>query len=426
MQRKINLLLVLFSIIGGAIGFAVGELILHTLLDSMPTFVVIGLYFGSLAFFIGLFCLIAEMIAPRLNGSSWRQRYVGTSWKLLVPVTLVLLFIVGLALEALYHINVGGAKPVKDIVLVIDNSGSMTETDPNQDRYAAAKRLIQKMDSDNQLSVLVFNDQVEVIQPFTPVNNQAAKDEIMAKIDALQQTNGGTNIALSLDEAMKQIQEKGTAQRGTMVILLSDGFSEIDTNQVLAKYEQNQIAINTIGLSLVNPEGTALLQQIADRTGGQYYDVTKADDLSLVFQKIYDNLGNRTLVTERSDNTKDNAYYMILRIIAILLIGTGIGLSLGLVFDNRHLARSFMIGGSVAGLLAGLLLEFGLSGHPFTDGLTRFLAALVLAGVIGLFTWIIPIQEHQRLRQDRHRNIHAGRPNQSFENQARDQRNKGF
>ena len=426
MQRKINLLLVLFSIIGGAVGFAVGELILHTLLDSMPTFVVIGIYFGSLAFFIGLFCLIAEMIAPRLNGSSWRQRYVGTSWKLLVPVTLVLLFVVGLALEALYHINIGGAKPVKDIVLVIDNSGSMTETDPNQDRYSAAKRLIQKLDSDNQLAVLVFHDQVEVIQPFTAVNNQAAKDEITAKIDALKQTDGGTNIALSLDEAMKKIQAKGTAQRGTMVILLSDGFSEIDTNQVLAEYEQNQIAINTIGLNLVNKDGTALLQQIADRTGGQYYDVTKADELSLVFQKIYDNLGNRTLVTERSDNTKDNAYYMILRIIALLLIGTGIGLSLGLVFDNRHLARSFMIGGSVAGLLAGVLLEFGLSGHPFTDGLTRFIAALVLAGVIGLFTWIIPIQEYQRLRQDRHRGIHAGRPNQSFENQARDQRNKGF
>lgn len=426
MQRKINLLLVLFSIIGGAIGFAVGELILHYLLDSMPTFVVIGIYFGSLAFFIGLFCLIAEMIAPRLNGSSWRQRYAGMSWKLLVPVTLVMVFIVGLALEALYHINIGGAKPVKDIVLVIDNSGSMTETDPHQGRYDAAKRLIQKMDRDNQLAVLVFHDQVEVIQPFTPVNNQAAKDEITAKIDALQPTDGGTNIALSLEEAMKQIQAKGTNQRGTMVILLSDGFSDVDTNQVLGQYEQSQIAINTIGLSLVDPRGTDLLKNIAVRTGGQYYDVTKADDLSLVFQKIYDNLGNRTLVTDRSDNTKDNAYYMILRILALLLIGTAIGLSLGLVFDNRHLARSFMIGGSVAGLFAGLLLEFGLSGHPFTDGLTRFLAALLLAGVIGLFTWIIPIQEHQRLRQDRHRGIHAGRSNQSFGNRAQDQHNKGF
>ncbi|WP_152392697.1 vWA domain-containing protein [Paenibacillus guangzhouensis] len=426
MQRKINLLLVLFSIIGGAVGFAVGELILHSLLHTLPTFVVIGIYFGSLAFFIGLFCLIAEMIAPRLNGSSWRQRYAGTSWKLLVPVTLVLLFVIGLALEALYHINIGGARPVKDIVLVIDNSGSMKETDPNQDRYSAAKRLIQKMDSDNQLAVLVFHDQVEVIQPFTEVNTQVAKDEVAAKIDALEQTDGGTNIALALDEAMNQIQAKGTAQRGTMVILLSDGFSEVDTNQVLAKYEQQHVAINTIGLSLVNPKGTSLLQQIADRTSGQYYDVSKADDLSLVFQKIYDNLGNRTLVTERSDNTKDNAYYMILRIIALLLIGTGIGLSLGLVFDNRHLARSFMIGGSVAGLLAGLLLEFGLSGHPFADGLTRFIAALLLAGVIGLFTWIIPIQEHQRLRQDRHRDMRAGRSSHGFDNRSRDQRNKGF
>ncbi|MBW7460262.1 VWA domain-containing protein, partial [Paenibacillus sepulcri] len=72
MQRKINMLLLLFSIIGGAIGFAFGEVILGGLLESWPRFIVIGLYFGVLALCIGLACLLAEMIAPRLNGSSWR------------------------------------------------------------------------------------------------------------------------------------------------------------------------------------------------------------------------------------------------------------------------------------------------------------------------------------------------------------------
>lgn len=425
MQRKINMLLVLFSLIGGAIGFAVGELLLRHLPGELPVIVIIGLYFGILALSIGLFCLLAEIIAPRLNGMSWRQRYTGFSWKLLIPATLVMLFILGLALEFAYQLNLGGLKPVKDIVLVIDNSGSMRETDPNQDRYDAAKRLIRKMDSDKRVAVMIFNDNVNLLQPFVQLKDDAAKDAVFAKIDALEPTEGGTNIGLSLAESMKHIQESRTAGRGTMVILLSDGFSELDTGTALAEYQKNSIAVNTIGLSLVDAKGSVLLKQIAELTGGQYYDVSKADDLSFVFQKIYDNLGERTLLTERTGPMQDNVYYMILRMAALVCVGTAIGLSLGLLFDNRYLARSFGFGGAVAGLMAGILLELGLSGQSFTDGIIRLLADLVLAGVISLFSWIIPIKENNRLREDRHR---SGRPGTTsgFPERSKDSTSKGF
>ncbi|MDZ7542385.1 VWA domain-containing protein, partial [Clostridium perfringens] len=115
MQRKINGLLVLFSLIGGAVGFASGEYVLHSLIDDMPTIFIVGIYMGILALSIGLFCLIAEMISPRLSGSSWRQQYTGLSWKLLVPATLVLLLVLGTVLEFVYELNMGGVKQVKDI-----------------------------------------------------------------------------------------------------------------------------------------------------------------------------------------------------------------------------------------------------------------------------------------------------------------------
>lgn len=99
MQRKINLLLLLFSLIGGFIGYAIGELMLAQWTGDMPRSVLMGLYFGVLAFFIGLGCFVAELVNPHLNGSSWRQRYTGLSWKLFVPATLVLLFVAGWGLQ---------------------------------------------------------------------------------------------------------------------------------------------------------------------------------------------------------------------------------------------------------------------------------------------------------------------------------------
>lgn len=53
MQRKVNLLLLLFSLLGAGIGFAAGEFLLAALEDQAPRFVTAGLYFGVLALFIG-------------------------------------------------------------------------------------------------------------------------------------------------------------------------------------------------------------------------------------------------------------------------------------------------------------------------------------------------------------------------------------
>ncbi|MCR8845022.1 VWA domain-containing protein [Paenibacillus sp. SC116] len=428
MQRKLNLMLVLFSLIGGGVGFILGEVLLYQLSGEVPNAVLVGLYFGVLALCIGLGALIAELMSPRLNGASWRQRYAGASWKYIAPATLVLLFVVGLALQFVYGLQLGGAKKVKDIVLVIDNSGSMNRTDPNNDRNEAAKRMIAQMDADKRVAIVEFNDQAAVLQPFIQVKDQAAKDSVYAKLDAQKTTDGGTDIARALDEAMQHIKEQADSMRGTMVVLLSDGVSEMNLDAATSEYAAQHIAVNTIGLSLFEKAGSNLLQQIAERTGGQYYDVSEANQLSFVFQDIYEKIDNRTLITERTGPTADNTYYSILRVVAIVLIGAAIGLALGLMFDNRYLARSFAIGGAVAGLLAGLVLEAGLTGIIVLDSVVRLIADLVLAGIISVFTLVVPIKENYTLRDNTHRpGRSSGRgASEEFTEKPKDSRSHGF
>ncbi|MFD3259913.1 VWA domain-containing protein [Paenibacillus lentus] len=428
MQRKINWLLVLFSLIGGAVGFVIGEVLLGRLSDRMPGILLIGLYFGILALSIGLFCLIAEMISPRLNGASWRQRYMGTSWKLLVPATLAMLLLAGVAFEFIYEMNVGRAKTVKDIVLIIDNSGSMMETDPDDLRYEAAKTFVDQMDSSKQVAVIVFNDTPELIQPFIRVRDQGVKDEVHAVIDALEPTNFGTDIALALESGIEQI--KGLASsRGAMAILLSDGFSDVNTAEALSDYRSLGVVVNTVGLGLSrygNSEGASLLKDIASQTGGRYYDEADAANLSFVFREIYDNLDDRTLVTERTGLMEHSVYYMILRIVLVLGLGALLGLSLGLMFDNRYLAKSFTIGGAVSGLLAGLLLEFGLDGAPVGDAMIRLLACLVLAAVMTMFTVVVPMRENGVRTGIRRRGAAVQNAGAGYSEPPRDRRSRGF
>ncbi|MFD1772754.1 vWA domain-containing protein [Paenibacillus rhizophilus] len=424
MQRKLNLLLLLFSLIGGAVAFVIGELLLGRLLGDWPSILVVGLYFAIVALGVGLGCLLAEMISPRLNGWSWRRRYLGLSWKLL-PLTVVMLLGVGVLMEFVYELNFGGMKPVKDIVMVIDDSGSMQQSDPGNSRYSAARDLVMLMDGDNKVAVLTFSDEAAVVQPLTSLSKAENREQVTAAIQTLQTTQGGTNLREALTEAMNVINGDNAAGRGAMVILLSDGVSQLDTRAELQEYVDRGIAVNTIGLSISDPSGPDLLRDIAGTTGGQYYDVADANRLADIFRQIYDRLGDRTLLTERTDNTQHSPYYATLRILSLVLIGAALGLGLGIVFDNRHLAKSFGLGGIVSGLLAGLTLEFGLGGHAFLNAMVRLLAVLLLAGVLALFTAVVPVGEGRLTRRGRGAEQPSARPSQGY-SPRRNRSSKGF
>ncbi|AIQ11514.1 vWA domain-containing protein [Paenibacillus durus] len=424
MQRKLNLLLLLFSLIGGAVAFCLGELLLGRLLGEWPSILVIGLYFAIVALGMGLGSLLAEIISPRLNGWSWRQRYLGLSWKLL-PLAVVILLGVGILMEFVYELNFGSLKPVKDIVMVIDDSGSMEQSDPGNSRYSAARDLVMRMDGDNKVAVLTFSDEATVVQPLTSLAKAGNREQVTSAINTLRTTQGGTNLSGALSEALNVINGDSAAGRGAMVILLSDGVSRLDASAELQAYVDRGIAVNTIGLSLSDPSGPALLKSIAATTGGQYYDVTDANRLADIFRQIYDRLGDRTLVTERTDNTQHSPYYGALRILSLVLIGAALGLGLGIVFDNRHLAKSFGLGGIVSGFLAGLTLEYGLSSHGFLNAMVRLLAVLLLTGVIALFTAIIPVGEGRLTRRGRGETQPSPRPSEGFPTRGK-RSSKGF
>ncbi|QDH21597.1 vWA domain-containing protein [Saccharibacillus brassicae] len=401
MQRKINWLLLLLALVGGGVGFAIGEWLLSRYEGEMSSILLVGIYFAILAFCIGLGCLVAEMISPKLNGRSWRERYAGLSWKMLVPVTLAAFLALGSLFEFVYELDLGGAKRINDIVLVIDNSESMLTTDPGNQRFAASKDLIERMDAEKRVAVITFDNVPQLIQPFTSVATAAEKQQVYAKIDGIEDAIYGTNIAEALTETMKQIREQGDSGSGSMVILLSDGVTETEVDAVLNDYRSERVPVNTLGLGTEEKADFALLRDVADSTGGTYTDVANANQISLAFQDIYRNLDDHTLLTERTGAPAGSTYLQVLHIALILLIGAALGLALGILFDNRFLAKSFGIGGAVAGLVAGLILEFGLQGDTLGHSSVRLLAVLALATIIALFTLVVPVSEPQRRERGR-------------------------
>jgi Ca-activated chloride channel homolog len=387
--RNFNLLLFIFTAIGGVIGAVVGEFLLSELQGHMPNSLLIGLYFGQLGLWIGMLALIAEKISPRLNGRRWADRYALFSLKLLFPVMVILPFVAGTILQFIYELDALDAKPPQDIVLIVDSSGSMLETDPENKTVAAVKDFLMDIDEKQRSAVFTFSDQVKMLQPFSYLKSDSEKQQAGSNLENTIQFDGGTDIGLSLSDAMDYI-ESDNQNRRKMVVLLSDGISDVNVRKAVKPYQEKRMVINTVGLSREKYEGADLLDEIAVRTGGSYYSVNDANKLSSAFQDIQKDNHDRLLIDERLGLAQYLVLYKVLRVLFIALIGAVMGLALGLMFDNRFLAQSFAWGGLTAGVVAGLILEGGFSSLFFDGFLLRLVSNIVLAVIVSLFSAIVP------------------------------------
>ncbi|WP_066315319.1 VWA domain-containing protein [Bacillus sp. FJAT-29814] len=391
--RKFSILFFIFSIIAGVIGALLGEWLLESYYGIWPNLLLIGVYFGQLAFLAGLFCLLAEIISPVINGQGWRREYTGLSWKVLIPSTLVMLFAAGLLFQFLYSVNFSNIKPPDDLVVVLDISGSMNETDPKHESLKAAGELISTMKPTNRAAIISFNDQAFVTKPMFNVNDKTEKADGIAAVNSLDY-NGDTDIGNALDIAMQEMDANQQAGRKPMVILFSDGYSELDLNAVLEPYQSKDIAIHTIGMSQIDRSGAQLLKLIASNTGGSFYDVKNASQLKNIYEKIYLENQDRLLVAERHGVFKTSLWLSILRVVLVTFIGGLFGLALGIVFDNSFLAKSYSITGLIMGLVAGLVLELSLQDSAALSGFYyRLTADILLTAATGLGTLLIPIRE---------------------------------
>ncbi|KPV61136.1 hypothetical protein QJ48_01580 [Paenibacillus sp. A3] len=421
-RRKWNPLLTGLSIVGGFLGFIAGEMMLSRWEGTLHETVLMGLYFGVFALIVGLCCLLAEILSPQLNGKNWRLRYASDGWKLLVPGTLLLLFAAGALFQWAYGLYFDSAKSGRpqDYVLILDTSESMKQNDPNKQSLQAVKSLVGQMDSNKMVGVLTFNDSVTWVQRLTQLSSETAKSQVLAQIDAIPAPTGGTDIAQALTQAIDHMQKE--SQRKGAVILISDGYSDVDVDRVVQPYNLENITIHTIGMKQPNEEGSRLLQRIAEATGGTFQEVKQAELVTDAFRNIYVKDHHFHLVNERQGQMHGSGWHAALRVVLILLIGALLGLSLGIVFDNRFLARSFALGGTVAGLLAGLTLEYGLPSEY--SSAVRAMADLILAVVLSLSTLLFAVHEstgaNAGLRRGRPRELYAGPDGESSRYGGRD------
>ena len=227
-----------------------------------------------------------------------------------------------------------------DIAMVLDVSGSMKSVDFEPNRLEVARSTIDDFVTErgnDRISLVVFAGTAYTRIPLTLDHNVVR--ESLAGVSTASVNQDGTAVGMAISVGINRLKKSDASSR--VMILLTDGDNnagEIDPLTAGKLAAEMGIKIYTVGVgsdTLIMPTeifgqiqytqypggfDEALLQQIADITGGQYFRAKDEEALPQIFDAI-----NRLETSEFDDDNfklyNELAYPLIAAALVLLTAG---------------------------------------------------------------------------------------------------------
>src|ERR1041384_8003701 len=174
-------------------------------------------------------------------------------------------------------------RPDLNLSLVMDRSGSMEGEKMIRAREAAMFCVDQMLATD-RLSVVTFDDRIDVLFPSEPVTNKQAMKDLISRVTARNSTalheawvRGGLTVS-------ERLLDPGINR----VVLITDGLANVgitNTDEIVTQalgVFQRGVSTSTIGIGADFNED--LLMPMAQSGGGNAWHVVEPDDMQHIFQ----------------------------------------------------------------------------------------------------------------------------------------------
>ncbi len=233
-------------------------------------------------------------------------------WRRHVPAAAMAVALAGLV--------VGLARPARDervpkeaatVMLVVDVSASMQATDVAPTRLQAAREAALSFVGDLpdrlRLGLVSFDRTTRVIAP--PTTDHAIVEAGIQNLTTGPGTAAGDAIFVALD-AITTAGGAGTTdgQQTAAIVLLSDGVTTVGTpvDQAAQAAVEQGVPVTTIAFGTENgtvsiggnlipvPADSAAMSDLADTTGGAFFEAASGKELKGVYEKIGSRVGYTT------------------------------------------------------------------------------------------------------------------------------------
>lgn len=265
-------------------------------------------------------------------------------WRTLSCYCLWCLLCLAMARPQLIEPAISKVVPTRDLLLLVDLSGSMDTKDfTNQagervDRLTAVKEVLDDFLSrreGDRVGLVVFGNAAFVQVPFTQDLNAS---RILLNETAVRMAGPRTAFGDAIGLGISLFEKSEFTD--PVMIALTDGN---DTGSKVPPAEAAQIAqdkaitIHVVGVGDPSATGEELLdkealQQVATTTGGTYFHADDRKQLSTIYQKL-DSMETHQIATESHRPRKDLFYWPLA---AFLIIGMGHHLIITLAQFTSH------------------------------------------------------------------------------------------
>lgn len=193
-----------------------------------------------------------------------------------------------------------------DVVLIIDNSGSMKQNDPQNLRFAAAKLFIDLSDPRDKIGIVVLSDRSRtrsLTKRLIRIGSREEIDELKGMIDALrnepygQETHMGTALNLAYDLLDATPGSIRGANQRQFVVLLSDGLptgvgQRERVDQAVQRFRERRYW-KIFAIALGNDADPKYLdEKVAYPSGGQVVVARHAGELLDRYLEVYASAGD--------------------------------------------------------------------------------------------------------------------------------------
>lgn len=196
-----------------------------------------------------------------------------------------------------------------NVVIVLDASGSMKNTDPNGFRYEAISQFTGLLaEQGNVLGGVVFHTDLAAEKTLTEITSQAGKDAVTDMLKSIPSNGGWTNTGAGLSRAVEMIKQNGDPELPSVILFLSDGNTEMASKEAtqasldqkadaIQEAREQGIQIYSVCLNANKSADVSEMRQLADATGGVFQEVAKAEDLQDVFNSFYNLIYGTSTIT---------------------------------------------------------------------------------------------------------------------------------
>ena len=187
-----------------------------------------------------------------------------------------------------------------DVVLALDNSGSMKKNDPENLMRPAVLTFAARLPQDTRLGIVVFDTISRLALDLSPVSEAGFTEKTQHALERVDYRGQWTDIPGAVERSLYELRQHGRPASRRVLVLFTDGFVDLGDparnrsrgdwlrSDLISEAKRESVMI--FGIAFTEGADFELIQSVSQQTGGAHFRILSASEMAAVFGSVTDRI----------------------------------------------------------------------------------------------------------------------------------------